>query len=324
MVLSPVPTPGAVINRDAVSAPSAGLEPHGLDTLLQMSDAEFSRISGHIHRETGIVISPSKRSMLVSRLSRRLRHLGLRDFAAYADLIGRAEGDAERMELVSAITTNVTSFFREPHHFKALADLMPDLAARLQAGGRVRLWSAGCSTGQEPYSLAATILEHMPDAAGRDLRILATDIDPKVITEARRGQYSQRAIGDNPSPLLTRVLRKSDTPGEYVVADTLRALIRFEVLNLLEPWPFQGEFDVIFCRNVVIYFDRDTRIRLWSRFADRIPAGGMLFLGHSERMDTQIDALFTSAGLTQYKRTALPVSASADRAVHNPPTPKDR
>jgi chemotaxis protein methyltransferase CheR len=123
---------------------------------------------------------------------------------------------------------------------------------------------------------------------------------------------------------LTRMLRKSGTAGDYVVADPLRALIRFEVLNLLQPWPFQGGFDMVFCRNVVIYFDRDTRIRLWSRFADRIPAGGMLFLGHSERMDPQLDALFTSAGLTQYKRTGLPVGALPDRAVNSPPTSKDR
>jgi chemotaxis protein methyltransferase CheR len=293
------------------------------DAVLQISDADFARIGQYIYRETGIVITPAKRSMLVSRLSRRLRQLDLEAFSDYANLIEGHHGENERSALISAITTNVTGFFREPHHFKALVDIMPGLISRARSGGRVRLWSAGCSTGQEAYSMAATILDHAPDAVRLDLRILATDIDSAVVSEARRGVYPQRALGDNPPPQLSRMLRKASATGDYAVVDPLRSLIRFEVLNILQSWPFQGGFDVIFCRNVVIYFDSETRLRLWSRFADRIPPGGMLFLGHSERMDPQIDALFAPCGLTQYTRTTLAVSAVAGGRVSEAQTVKD-
>lgn len=289
----------------------------------QMGEAEFAAIARHIHRETGIVITAAKRSMLVSRLSRRLRLLGLDSFAAYAALLGSPDGAEERQALITAITTNVTGFFREPHHFKALADLLPDLLARARAGGRVRLWSAGCSTGQEPYSIAATILDQAPDAGRYDLRILATDIDAAVIDEARRGVYASRAIGDRPPAPMSRLLRRHAEPDSYTIDDSARALIRFEVLNLQHPWPFQGRFDVIFCRNVVIYFDRDTRVRLWTRFAERMPEGGMLFLGHSERMDPKIDALFAPCGLTQYRRTGVAVAAAGLRDADPPPTTKE-
>jgi chemotaxis protein methyltransferase CheR len=283
-----------------------------------MDEADFAAIARHIHRETGIVISPAKRSMLVSRLSRRLRQLNLGDFAAYAALIASPEGEGERQALISAITTNVTGFFREPHHFTSLAELLPDLIARARSGGRVRLWSAGCSTGQEPYSIAATILEQAPDAARHDIRILATDIDPAVIDEARRGVYPSRSIGENLPPAMTRLLSRGPGRDTYTVDDAARRLIRFEVLNLLHPWPFNGQFDVIFCRNVVIYFDRDTRVQLWTRFAERLPPGSTLFLGHSERMDTQIDALFTPCGLTQYRRSGVPVPDARRRDPAHP------
>ena len=289
----------------------------------QMGEAEFAAIARHIHRETGIVITTAKRSMLVSRLSRRLRLLGLDSFAAYAALLGSPDGADEREALITAITTNVTGFFREPHHFKALADLLPDLLARARAGGRVRLWSAGCSTGQEAYSIAATILDQAPDAGRYDLRILATDIDAAVIDEARRGLYGGRALGDRLPAPMTRLLRRQAEPDSYAIDDSARALIRFEVLNLQHPWPFQGRFDVIFCRNVVIYFDRDTRVRLWTRFADRMPEGGMLFLGHSERMDPKIDALFAPCGLTQYRRTGVAATAVAGREAGHPLTTKE-
>ena len=272
---------------------------------VQMSDVDFAAIARYIHRETGIVITPAKRSMLVSRLSQRLRKLDLPDFRAYSALLDSPEAEDERQALISAITTNVTGFFREPHHFKALSSLMPELLSRLRSGGRVRLWSAACSTGQEAYSIAATVLDQVPDAAKMDLRILATDIDPAIIDEARRGTYDERLIGDKPPPQLGRILRRGPQAGTYAIDPAARALIRFEVLNLLQPWPFHGSFDVIFCRNVVIYFDSESRRTLWARFAQRIPTGGMLFLGHSERMDPQLDALFSPAGVTQYRRTAV-------------------
>ena len=280
------------------------------DPALDLTDTQFAAITQRIHRDTGIVIGAAKRSMLISRLANRLRQLGLTDFAAYSRLLDSPEGEGERHALVSAITTNVTKFFREPHHFEALAELAPALIARARAGGRVRIWSAGCSTGQEPYSIAATLVDLAPDIAQYDLRILATDIDPQVIETARRSLYDARAIGSDIPPVMRRFLQ--DAPdGQVAVSPKLGALIRFETLNLLEPWPFTGRFDIVFCRNVVIYFDADTRHRLWRRFASRIPAGGQMFLGHSERMDPRLDPYFAPCGVTRYRRTDRALSDDA-------------
>lgn len=274
------------------------------DPASDLSDAEFALISARIHRETGIVMGAAKRNMLISRLARRLRARDLPDFASYIRLLDGPDGAEERSALISAITTNVTGFFREPHHFDALRAILPDLLARMRSGGRVRLWSAGCSTGQEAYSMAATILDTAPDAARGDLRILATDIDPAALQQGVHGVYERSLLGEAPPAFFRRFLTDGPSPTQVKMAPALQDLIRFEVLNLLEPWPFHGQFDVIFCRNVVIYFDPETRRKLWERFAQRLPSGGTLFIGHSERMDPQLDALFASAGTTQYRRTA--------------------
>lgn len=281
-----------------------------------LSDADFVAVTGLIHRETGILITPAKKSMLVSRLSRRLRSLGLTCFSDYVALLHGPAGETERGALVSAVTTNVTGFFREPHHFKVLGEIGQALVARARSGGRVRLWSAGCSTGQEAFSIAATLLSIAPDIARHDLRILATDIDPSVIETARAGVFDRKTLGDMPPEQIRRHLRDGPAPGQVVISDSLQDLIRFEELNLLQPWPFQGHFDVIFCRNVVIYFDVETRLTLWTRFAARMPEGGSLFIGHSERMDPRLDPLFAPSGVTQYRRTALRVAEGA--AVGDP------
>lgn len=288
---------------------------NGGDITFDLSDTEFAMITARIHRETGIVIGTAKRSMLIARLAHRLRHLGLTDFGAYTRLLDSPDGEGERRALVSAITTNVTQFFREPHHFDALADLTPALIQRAKAGGRVRLWSAGCSTGQEAYSIAATILEKAPDIERHDLRILATDIDAEVIARAKAGVYERHLLGDNPPAALRRCLEDGPAAGQVRIAGKLHALLRFEVLNLLEPWPFQGRFDVIFCRNVVIYFDADTRHNLWRRFAGRTVTDGTLFIGHSERMDARLEPLFAPCGITQYRRTALSVPETPTPAI---------
>ena len=308
--------------RDGLLAPMPGVGPKGMTppgapsthrprqtgaATFDLSEQEFTAIAARIHRDTGIVIGTAKRSMLISRLAHRLRRLGLTDFGAYLRLLNGPDGEAERRALVSAITTNVTQFFREPHHFDALADLAPTLIQRAKAGGRVRLWSAGCSTGQEAYCMAATLLEKAPDIDRHDLRILATDIDADVIERAKAGVYDRHLLGEDPPPALRRNLEDGPSLGQVSMAGKLRSLLRFEVLNLLEPWPFQGRFDVIFCRNVVIYFDAQTRHDLWRRFAARTVADGMLFIGHSERMDPQLEPFFSPCGITQYRRTALPL-----------------
>lgn len=270
---------------------------------MQITDEEFSAITRRIHAETGIVIGDAKRSLLVARLSSRLDALRLPDFGAYARLLDSPDGGDERRALVSAITTNVTRFFREPHHFEALAAMAPHLLEKARSGTRIRIWSAGCSTGQEAFSIAATLLEHAPGIDQCDTRILATDIDPHVIETARQGRYDARQIGPETPDYFRRFVR-TQADGTVKAMQNLAGLIRFEVLNLMDPWPFSGKFDIVFCRNVVIYFDPETRQRLWRRIAERIVPGGTLFIGHSERMDQDLATLYEPAGITRYRRTA--------------------
>lgn len=280
-----------------------------------MSDADFSAFASLIHDKTGIVINEAKRSMLVSRLSRRLRDLGLSDFQSYRDLLDSRAGAEEHGAFISAITTNVTSFFREPGHFEALANMVPGLASRAAAGDRIRIWSAGCSSGEEPYSIAMTLKENWPTLAQADLRILATDIDPGMVATARRGVYSAQQVGEAPPAILKKNLAKQRDGDGYAVDPSLRQNLRFEELNLLGPWPFNGMFDVIFCRNVVIYFDAPTRMALWRRFAERLHPGGTLFVGHSERVDADLESLLEPSGVTQYRRTARLVPSGAGREI---------
>lgn len=267
-----------------------------------MSDQDFQAFATVIREQTGIVINPSKRSMLVSRLSRRMRALGLDDFSTYRNLLANDENSDERKHLISAITTNVTSFFREPTHFDALEDFVPTLAQRANSGHRVRLWSAGCSSGEEPYSIAMTLSECWEGFEQADARILATDIDSEMVERARRGVFPPLQNGQILPERVKRHAERIGANGELVVNQSLKQQIRFEQLNLLDPWPFKGMFDVIFCRNVVIYFDSETRTKLWRRFAERLNPGGLLFIGHSERIDASLSGLLEPSGVTQYRR----------------------
>jgi chemotaxis protein methyltransferase CheR len=291
--------------QEHASARSADPEP-----VDGMSDADFAAFSRLIHQQTGIVINAAKRSMLVSRLSRRLRKLGLSDFAAYRGLLENEANDEERRELISVITTNVTSFFREPVHFDVLAGLVPQFVERTKNGNRVRIWSAGCSSGEEPYSIAMTVAEHWPGYAQADVRILATDIDPEMVAHARRGTYGQQQVGEEPNALLLKYASRKPDTQSYLMNRDLHKMLRFEELNLLQEWPFNGKFDVIFCRNVVIYFDAPTRQKLWKRFAERLHPGGTLFIGHSERVDAELERYLEPCGVTQYRRTDVPVGAA--------------
>lgn len=291
-----------------------------------MSDDDFSGFARIIHAETGIVINATKRSMLVSRLSRRLRALGLGSFSEYRSLLDSRDSGAERRELISAITTNVTGFFREPVHFDTLADLVPDLQTRTRSGDRVRIWSAGCSSGEEPYSIAMTLHDKWPGIAQSDLRILATDIDPQMVEKSRHGEYTTHQLGEDPHPLVIKYTKRRPGTETHDVDPALKANLRFEELNLLGDWPFQGSFDIIFCRNVVIYFDAPTRARLWRRFAERLKPGGTLFIGHSERIDPGLETVLVPSGVTQYRRTAasVPPGAEAVQATAPPDSRQTR
>lgn len=273
---------------------------------LTIGDKDFAALAKLVHNECGIVLAEAKKGLVISRLSRRLRDLHLRDFGQYCRLLQSESGADERAKLISALTTNVTKFFREDHHFRALEkQIFPVLVDRARRRGRVRIWSAGCSTGEEPYSIAMELLDLFPEAHSLDIRILATDIDPQVLTTASAGRYSDTAVAGVPVSRRSRYFTVSG--GTFGVNQSLRELITFAPLNLVGQWPIRGPFDVIFCRNVVIYFDTATQEILWKRFASLIPPSGHLFIGHSERLGRAAEKYFATNGITQYRRTAVPV-----------------
>ena len=263
---------------------------------------DFVRIAAMLRADAGIALTEGKAALVYSRLAKRLRRLGLADFASYCALL---EGDAtgtERREMLASLTTNVTRFLREPHHFEQIArEVLPVLAAAARRGERVRLWSAGCSTGEEAYTLALAVLEAMPDVAAHDLRILATDIDPTVLETAREGTYPEAALVPVPAQVRARFFEAAG-PGLLRAGAALRDLVAFRELNLnAHQWPMRQRYAAVLCRNVAIYFDEVTQARLWTRFADVAAPGALLFIGHSERIAGPAAARWRSAGLTSYR-----------------------
>lgn len=265
---------------------------------------DFRQIAAILHSHAGIALNEGKAALVYSRLAKRLRTLGLRSFREYCALVRGVDGVDERQAMTAALTTNVTRFFREPHHFDHLRErVMPALAARAAAGGRVRLWSAACSNGQEPYSIALAVLEALPQAAELDVRILATDIDPHMVADGRAGDYADEALEPVPPPLRQRWFERTTVRGGlgWSAGEALRRLVAFRELNLVGEWPMRGRFDAIFCRNVAIYFDEPTQERLWSRFVPALAPGGVLYIGHSERVTGPAAAALRNDGLTTYR-----------------------
>ncbi|MCW1932025.1 CheR family methyltransferase [Pararhodobacter zhoushanensis] len=277
------------------------------DAELQLTEADFARIARIAKAGWGLSLDSAKRPLIRSRLGRRLKALNLASFDPYCEII--ESGDTVECDhFITALTTNVTHFYREAHHFELLeSEVLPGLIARARKGQRVRLWSAGCSSGQEPYSLAGSILALAKDAASLDLRILATDVDPTVLVTAEGGRYEAQSCVF-PSPALeARLFNKPSTPPEAfrTIRPELQPLIAFRRLNLMQPWPFSGRFDVILCRNVAIYFDKPTQTRLWTRFSEALNDGGSLLIGHSERITAPAEHALEAVGITAYRKTGL-------------------
>jgi chemotaxis protein methyltransferase CheR len=264
---------------------------------------DFEALRKLVKELTGINLSDQKRELVYGRLARRLRALHLRSFAEYRDLLA-SDGGKEIAEFCNAITTNLTSFFRESHHFDYLRDhvLLPRAAER-GASRRLRIWSAGCSTGEEPYSLAMTILENVPDLRSWDIKILATDLDSDVLGRAQRGVYAADRVRPLGPQRLSRffVERRGRDGPAYEVTPELMSLITFKQLNLMHSLPMKGPLDVIFCRNVVIYFDKDTQRELFARVAYLQRPGDLLFLGHSESL-FKVSESYSPIGKTVYRR----------------------
>jgi len=253
-----------------------------------ISDQEFRLFQELVKGSTGIALTDHKRNMVSSRLSKRLRALGLPSFQAYHDYL--IAEPAEMENFVNAITTNKTDFYREKHHFDFLErEIMPALKARAARTGerKIRIWSAGCSSGEEPYTIAITLREAIENLSAWDVRILASDIDTEVLTRSAKATYPEERVGEIPRPLLKRSFLQGtgEQAGLVQVAQEVRNLVTFRRINLLEePWPIRTVFDCIFCRNVIIYFDKPTQQRLMERFATHLKDDGHLFLGHSESL----------------------------------------
>jgi chemotaxis protein methyltransferase CheR len=266
-------------------------------------EEDFAALRELVKTHTGIHLSEQKREMVYGRLSRRLRALGLDSFRAYRALLERGDSD-ELVQFCNAITTNLTSFFREAHHFQYLREqLLGSRAADARSSRRLRFWSAGCSSGEEPYSLAMTIHEALSDARRWDIKILATDLDTEVLGRGQRGVYEEERVRGLPALRLERFFHRDGggTSPSYTVTPELRELITFRELNLMHALPMKGPFDAIFCRNVVIYFDKETQRELFARIARLQRPGDVLFLGHSESLYRVSDD-YTLVGKTIYRR----------------------
>jgi len=274
----------------------------------EFSDRDFQMISALANERYGLFLQPSKKALVHSRLAKRLRARQLGSFAEYCALLGQPEGDDERPHLLSALTTNVTHFFREVHHFEDLRDrIVPLLVAKAKAGQPVRLWSSACSYGQEAYSIAAALVAGEPKIQQYDLKILATDIDPQVVTSACEGTYPIDQITAAPEYWGKFLSQAPPTAKEVKIDPGLKALITFGELNLVADWPMQRKFDVIFCRNAAIYFDKQTQARLWQRFADNLVDGGHLMIGHSERLSGPAETVLKNVGITTYQKCGTAV-----------------
>ncbi|MBZ0070727.1 MAG: protein-glutamate O-methyltransferase [Gammaproteobacteria bacterium] len=266
------------------------------------TDQNFELLRRIAFEHTGIVLGENKRQMMYGRLARRIRQLGLDSFDAYCARLEQ-DADSELGELINAITTNLTSFFRENHHFEHLARAaLPEVMAANAATRRLRIWSAGCSTGEEAYSIAMTLAE-TANLSGWDARILATDIDTNVVATADTGIYAaDRVQGMDPKRVKRWFERGTgETAGRLRVTRPLRERIAFRPLNLLGSWPLRGPFDIIFCRNVVIYFDKETQRKLFARYADILAPHGYLYIGHSETL-FKISDRFRPVGGTIYRK----------------------
>ncbi|MFG6665518.1 CheR family methyltransferase [Halomonas sp. HNIBRBA4712] len=268
---------------------------------LILTDADFLRVRELIYQRAGIVLAEHKREMVYSRLARRLRHHGVTRFTDYLTRLERQPDAQEWEAFTNALTTNLTAFFREAHHFPLLAEHVR------QHSGPVTIWCAAASTGEEPYSIAMTLLETLGPKAS-NARVIATDIDTDALAKARAGIYPQEQVRKLDEARVKRFFQKGtgNQAGLARVRPEVAELVEFHALNLLAPsWPFKGPFDAIFCRNIMIYFDKSTQTKILSRFAPLLKSDGLLFAGHSENFSYISDA-FKLRGQTVYTRSARP------------------
>ena len=276
----------------------------GLGKEFSLSDREFNEFRAVIKELTGISMGDSKRQLVYRRVGSRLKATNISTFQGYLDYLKKGD-PSELEEFANAVTTNLTSFFREGHHFDFLAKtIVPEIVTRTgHSSKRLRIWSAGCSTGEEPYSIAITLKESLKNLDRWDAKILGTDLDSEVLNTCKAGVYSQQRVEKIPKNQLRRWFRKSRAQGTELVkvSEDVQDLITFKQLNLMHDWPMRGRFDLIFCRNVIIYFDKPTQRILIDRFAEHLEDNAYLILGHSETLFNVSDR-FSLIGNTIYQK----------------------
>jgi len=275
----------------------------GKEREFEFSSTNFEYIKKLVKDNTGINLTDAKQQLVYSRLARRLRALGLSTFSEYTRYL-EDHYDLELVELTNAITTNLTSFFREPHHFDFMANtFLREIYKQNAESKMLRIWSAGCSTGEEPYSIAMTLKENVPPIKDWNIKILATDLDTNVVEKARSGIYAEDRISGMKADRVKKWFTNGtgEQVGNVKVSKKLQSIITFKQLNLMDQWPMKGKFDLIFCRNVVIYFDKPTQRVLFDRYAELLTPNGCLIVGHSENL-LKVTDRFELLGKTIYKR----------------------
>ena len=265
----------------------------------ELSSAQFKKISQLVYSIAGIDMTPGKKALVKSRLMKRLRRLEMHNFDEYLNYLKSSQGSSERGLMVDALTTNKTSFFRENAHFTYMAEnILPNLTKK-----RIRMWCAACSSGEEPYTMSIVLNEKMTNISSRDVRILATDISYDMLSKARRAVYPTSRVKGLPSSVIKKYFDLTIDNGRHVykVRKSVRRLVHLAWLNLMKPWRMKGPLDIIFCRNVMIYFDTKTKQRLIDRFWDILTPGGYLFVGHSEGL-SGISHRFESVRPAAYRK----------------------
>ncbi len=292
--------------------------------LSALTDPEFICLRDLILEHSGITLGDSKKQLVASRLARRLRLHHLTTYGDYYALVTQRDRNGEELrELINAITTNKTEYFREPHHFEFLCQTyLPKCIERAKATGerRLRVWSAGCSTGEEPYTLAMTLKSFAP-LNGWDIELIATDLDTQVLARAQAGIYAEETIAPVPDELRRRFFKrgKGDNAGKMRVNEELRSMIAFRQLNLIQqPWAIHGLFDLILCRNVMIYFNADTQKAIVHGFGERLREDGYLFIGHSETLHGVHQIFEAQRGTIYRRRRAGEVVTPGGSTVRSP------
>lgn len=271
-----------------------------------LSDRDFEKVRHIVHELAGISLHEGKRELVVARLGKRIRQLGMKTVGEYLRYVREQHTQDELVTMLDALSTNLTCFWREAQHFDyVVSAILPRIAARVRQtqDSRIRVWSAGCSTGEEPYGLAMLILQHLENARRYDIRILATDLSTRVLAIARAAVYSAERVKPVPAEIRRKFIAEEPTDfgRQYRVQPEAASLVAFARLNLMDPWPMRGPLDFIFCRNVMIYFDKATQANLVHRFYDLLRPGGTLLIGHSESL-TGIDHKFRYVRPTIYEK----------------------